>query len=210
MYDFNMNPQWKNLLEKLKAEGVLKTPNIIKAFEKIDRKDFVPEEYKSLAYIDEALPTKEEQTISQPYTVAFMLELLQPKRGDKILDIGAGSGWQSALLACIVSKVYAIEIIPELCEFGKNNVAKYNFIEKGVVEWFCQSAASGFPAGSPFDKIISAASLKDRPPEEWFSQLKDGGRLVAPVNQSIWLFIKAEDKIEEYEYPGFSFVPFKQ
>ena len=93
----------KYLIKELMEEGILKTPSIIGAFEKVDRKDFVPEELKDKAYLNTPLPIGYGQTISQPLTVAFMLELLQPQAGDKVLEVGSGSGWQTALLACIVS-----------------------------------------------------------------------------------------------------------
>ncbi|MEK9209369.1 MAG: protein-L-isoaspartate O-methyltransferase [Patescibacteria group bacterium] len=223
------NQELKNLIARLKIAGVLKTPAIIGAFLKIDRKDFLPENLKNLAYLDEALAIGEGQTISQPYTVAFMLELLEPKAGDKIMDIGAGSGWQTAILAEIVAaggktlgvststpsvkepaagKVYAIERLPELCAFGKDNVSKYNFIESGIVEWFCQDASSGLLQFMPFDKIIVAAEV-DKIPESWKKQLKVGGKIVAPIKNSIWLFIKnSEAGWKTKEYPGFVFVPF--
>lgn len=224
------NEKLENLVNNLKALGVLKTPAIIEAFLKIDRKDFVPEEIKNLAYFDEALAIGQSQTISQPYTVAFMLELLEPKAGEKILDIGAGSGWQTAILAEIVSKpapgetlgvdektpsvkegagkVFAIERIPELCAFGKANVSKYSFIEKEIVEWFCQDASSGLPQLAPFDKIIVAAEV-DKIPELWKKQLKLGGKIVAPIKNSIRLFTKkSENDFLVQEYPGFVFVPF--
>src|SRR4030042_1309162 len=128
------------LIDYLIQEGWLKTPKIINAFQEIKRIDFLTEEVKDLAKSDEALPIGYGQTISQPLVVAFMLELLQPQEGEKILDIGFGSGWTSALLASIVGekgKGIAVEFIPELAEFGKKNISKYNFIEKGVVECFC-------------------------------------------------------------------------
>ena len=121
-----------DLINSLIEEGWLKTERIIKAFQKIKRRDFLPEDSKNLAELNEALSIGWGQTISQPLVVAFMLEQLQSQPGDKILDVGAGSGWTSALLAEIVGpkgKVMAIEIIPELKEFGQNNVAKYNFIK---------------------------------------------------------------------------------
>lgn len=98
-----MNRDLKNLVEHLRNGGYLKTPKIIDAFLNIDRIDFVPENLKEDAYLNIPLPIGKGQTISQPLTVAFMLELLGPKYGDKILDVGAGSGWTSALLAYIVS-----------------------------------------------------------------------------------------------------------
>lgn len=212
------------LVQHLIKIGVLKTPEIIEAFKMIDRADFVPENIRDLAYIDEALPIGEGQTISQPYTVAFMLELLQPRPGDNIFEVGYGSGWQTALLAQIVGgftpdrkgKIYAMEIVKNLCEFGKNNITKYNFIKKGIVETFCQDASSGLPAIAKkigdFDKIIAAAALtgvRNTAINAWKEQLKIGGRVVVPIGQSIWLFIKkSATEFESYEYPGFSFVPY--
>jgi len=206
----------------------------------------VPEKLKDEAYIDAPLPIGQEQTISQPCTVAFMMELLQIEPGDKVLDIGFGSGWTTALLAEIVShsviarirqlaetkqsreltarsprlshiagftcddknrgKVFAIERIPELCEFGKKNVAKY-FPDEEKVEMKCGDGIKGWPENAPFDKIIAGAS-GEKLPEAWKEQLKIGGRIVAPVKNSIWLFIKKDkNKFEEIEHPGFVFVP---
>ncbi len=136
-----------SLIDDLIKEGWLKTPEIIDAFRKIKRADFLPDDIKYLADVNEAFPIGFGQTISQPLTVAFMLELLQPKAGDKILDVGAGSGWTTALLAYCVSqkgRVIAVEIVPELAEFGRNNVAKYNFIETGIVEYVCGDGSKGF------------------------------------------------------------------
>ncbi len=121
------------LIDNLIKEGWLKTPRIIKAFREIKREDFLPDEVKDLAEVDTAMPIGLGQTISQPLTVAFMLELLQPDVGENILDIGSGSGWTTALFSYIVGekgKVYAIEIIPKLKEFGEKNTAKYSFIKK--------------------------------------------------------------------------------
>jgi protein-L-isoaspartate(D-aspartate) O-methyltransferase len=204
------------LTDQLIREGYLKSPKIIEAFRKIKRADFVPKDLlreKGEGFIEEynaPLSIGYEQTISQPLTVALMLELLQPAEGDKILDIGSGSGWQTAMLCQIVGEkgfVYAIERIPELKEFGQNNVAKYNFIEKGIVEFICGDGSLGLPTEAPFDKIIAAAAA-EKIPQAWREQLKIGGRLVTPVENSIWLLIKkAQDEFEEKEYPGFSFVP---
>jgi len=197
------------LVDKLIERGYLKTPEIISAFKKIKRKDFVREEYKDLAEIDEPLPIGYGQTISQPSTVAFMFELLQPKKGDKILDIGSGSGWTATLLAEIVGekgKVYALEIIPELKEFGEKNVAKYNFVKKGIVKFICSDGSHGLPSESPFDKILVSASAT-KIPSALKNQLKNNGRMVIPVGNSIFLVIKKNNKYEEKEFEGFSFVP---
>jgi protein-L-isoaspartate(D-aspartate) O-methyltransferase len=213
-----------NLIDSLIKEGWLKTPRIIEAFRQIKRVDFLPaapevgeprplygrDDSKDLAELNEALPIGYGQTISQPLVVAFMIELLDPRPGEKILDIGSGSGWTSALLAQIVGKkgkVIAIDIIPELVEFGKKNVSKYNFIEKGIVEFICADGSKGYQKEAPFDKILASASARELP-KAWKEQLKVGGRIVTPIGTSIWLFAKkSENEFEEIEYPGFVFVP---
>ena len=198
------------LLESLVDEGYLKTPRIIDAFRLIDRADFVLPEYKDEACGNYPLPIGEGQTISQPLTVAFMLELLNPQPGEKILDIGAGSGWQTALLAEIVGpkgQIVAIERIPKLCRFAEKNLEKYGFVKNGVVKFYCQDATAEIPDG-PYDKIIVAAAADKNIPDLWRKSLKVGGKIVAPVTGSIWLFIKkSAADWEEIEYPGFAFVP---
>ena len=153
-----VNPEYENLIDSLIRDGYLKTLEIIEAFKAIDRADFVPEEYKSEAYVNAPLPLGLDQTISQPLTVAFMLELLEPKPGEKILDIGAGSGWTTALLAYIVSqhkevelpkevqlpKIIAIERILELKQMAEKNISKYNFIEKGIVKIILADGSKGY------------------------------------------------------------------
>jgi len=203
-----MNEQ---LIQQITDSGTLKSKKIIEAFRTIDRANFVPEDKKDQAYRNVPIPIGFGQTISQPETVALMLELLQPKKGEKIMDVGAGSGWQSTLLAHIVGekgKIFSIEIIPELRQFGSQNISKYGFIEDGRVESLSLNAETGMPEEAPFDKIISAASA-NFVPQEWKNQLKVGGRIVMPVKESILLVEKTgKNEFKETEYPGFAFVPF--
>lgn len=204
-----------DLIDNLIRRGYLKTPAIINAFKKIKRKDFVLAIDKRDAEIDAPLPIGVDQTISQPLTVAFMLELLSPKKGDKILDVGSGSGWTTALLAEIVEeagKIYAVEIIPELKKFGEENIKKFNFIKKGRVECFVADGREGLPKLALFDKILVSAAAEEIP-EKLLGQLKISGRLVIPIgrqykSQNLILIEKTgENKFKEKIFPGFAFVP---
>jgi protein-L-isoaspartate(D-aspartate) O-methyltransferase len=208
----------ESLIQSLVNEGYLKTPIIIEAFQKIDRKDFVIDKYKDAAYFNEALPIGEGQTISQPLTVAFMLELLEPCTGEKILDIGTGSGWQAALLSYIISKddrekkgkVVAIERIHNLKKMAENNLAKYGFIEKEITEVIEGNAAEGYEREAPYNKIIAAASGQ-KIPETWKEQIAIGGRIVAPIDFSIYVLDKiGKNEFKKRQYFGFSFVPLIQ
>ena len=199
------------LIDSLIQDGWLKAPRIIGSFREIKRADFMPEDMRNLAELNEALPIGYNQTISQPLTVAFMLEQLRPESGNNILDIGSGSGWTTALLAQIVGpkgKITAIEIVPELKKFGEKNVAKYNFIKKGLVEFICADGSKGYKKEAPFDKILASAAVQGKIPQAWKEQLKVGGRIVTPIRNSIWTLIKKSKKnFKEIEHPGFAFVP---
>lgn len=199
-----------NLIDSLIREEWLRSPDIIEAFRRIKRIDFLPEDLKDLAELNEALPIGSGQTISQPLVVAFLLEWLEPKEGDKILDVGSGSGWTTALLSEIVGekgKVIAVELVSELKEFGERNVSKYNFVKKGIAEFICADGSKGYEKEAPYDKILASASAGELP-EAWKKQLKVGGRIVVPIENSIWLFVKkSETEFEKTERAGFVFVP---
>ena len=174
-----------SLIDNLIKNKTLKSPQIIKAFQKIKRKDFVLSEYKDITETDIPFSINFKQTISQPTTVAFMFELLQPKLGDKILDIGSGSGWTVALLSEIVGKkgyVYGMERINELVLFAKNNINKYSFIKNNIANIFNLDGYNGLPDFAPFDKIIVAATAK-YVPKKLLEQLKVNGRLVMPIGE---------------------------
>ncbi|MBU0535319.1 protein-L-isoaspartate O-methyltransferase [Patescibacteria group bacterium] len=197
----------QELIEHLKSVGILKTPEIISAFEKADRVDFIKLRDKSIAYEDIPLDIGYDQTISQPLTVAFMLEELEPNKGDSVLDIGSGSGWTAALLAYIVGengKVAGLEIIPELVDFGLSNIQKYKLDHVKIEE--AERGVLGKP-GQKFDRILVSASAR-KLPEELILQLKPNGTLVMPVGNSIFKITKSlEGVVSMQEFPGFVFVP---
>ncbi|MFA6098644.1 MAG: protein-L-isoaspartate(D-aspartate) O-methyltransferase [Patescibacteria group bacterium] len=198
-------------IQNLIDEGFLKSIRIINAFKKIKREDFLPIEMKDQAELNIPLPISHGQTISQPLTVAFMLELLQPKFDEKILDIGSGSGWQTALLAEIVGpagRVYAVERIPNLKKIGEENIHKYNFKN---VEFICADGTKGYAKAAPYDRIIVAAAAEIGIPDILLKQLKIGGKLVIPVGKYEQEMVELE-KISDTDYdekrhPGFQFVP---
>lgn len=189
----------------------LKTPHIIEAFKKIKRHDFMTNDMKEMANLNQPLSIGYGQTISQPLVVAFMLELLQPQKGEKVLDVGAGSGWTTALLSEIVGKsgkVIAIEAILDLKEFGEANVDKYGFVKNNIAKFIYGDGRLGYKDFAPYNKILCSAAAQKEIPSAWRAQLKTGGRIAAPIDNSIWLFVKKSDKkFESTEYPGFAFVP---
>ena len=200
-----MNP----LYRYLKSTIGLASKEIEKAFVAVDRVDFVLPEDRALAYQDHPLPIGFGVTISQPTTVAFMINQLNPKIGEKILDVGSGSGWTTALLASIVGftgKVTGTEIIPELVEFGNQNLSKYKFKNAKII---LAGRKPGLPKQSPFDRILVSAAA-EKLPRILLQQLKVGGRMVIPVQSSILsIDRKSEDAFDQKEFPGFIFVPLK-
>jgi len=198
---------YQNLIEQLVANKTLKTPRIIEAFKKVDRTNFMLPEYRQEADIDVPFPIPAGQTISQPTTVAFMIELLQPRPNQKILDIGAGSGWTTAILAEIVGpkgKVIGAEIIKEVYEFGKNNIEKSGYQN---IEYLNIDASGGYEKEAPFDRILGSASIPQIP-EILKRQLKLRGRLVIPVQDSVVLLERiSKNKFKKAVFPFFAFVP---
>lgn len=207
MYD-NKEDKYKELINSLIYSKYLKTPSIIKAFKKFPRRYFVPQTLTQYANENQPLPIGSGQTISQPLTVAFMIELLQPKAGDKILEIGAGSGWQTAILSDIVGekgKILAFEIVKSLAEFGKKNLKKFKLDN---VCYKHGDALKEYKECAPFNKIISGAAFEEIP-DDFRKQLEIGGRLVAPTQKEDIVVINRLEK-EKYKvesHYGFVFVP---
>ncbi|MBL7170239.1 MAG: protein-L-isoaspartate O-methyltransferase [Candidatus Aenigmarchaeota archaeon] len=192
----NFEEENKTLIQSLAAIRVLKTPRIIEAFLKVPRHLFVPKEHLQYAYRDIALPSLGDQTISQPYTVATMLEALSPDVGDNVLDIGSGTGWTTCLLAKIVSrkgKVTGIDIESKLVEFARKNIAKTKLKN---IELVCGDGKKGYPPNAPYDCVLINAAC-DSVPELVIDQTKLGGRIIAPINsgfhQTMTLFQKIGD-----------------
>jgi protein-L-isoaspartate(D-aspartate) O-methyltransferase len=199
------------LVNDLIRNGYLRTDNIIDAFSKIHRIEFIPKDLEGQSEANIALPIGYGQTISQPLTVAFMLELLEPRSGQNILDVGSGSGWTAALLAHIVGNqgsVVAMEVIPELCKYAEKNLDKFNFIKKGIVHFYCQSAEKGFAEKAPYDRILVSASVFEIP-NSFKEQLAVGGKMVIPVRNEIWFVEKKGlENFNIEKFAGFAFVPF--
>jgi protein-L-isoaspartate(D-aspartate) O-methyltransferase len=210
MLHFVRNANMSGLVNTLIKEGYLKDPLIIDAFSEMHRIEFVQREFEEIAEADIPLPIGHGLTISQPKTVALMMELLNPQKDQNILDVGSGSGWTTAILSYVVGsngKVTAIERLSELCELGKNNVDKFQYVKKGIAEFHLGDGSQGYPHNAPYDRILVSA-VTDEIPKALKDQLKIGGKMVIPVRNDIWYLKKnGEDDFYKEEFPGFSFVP---
>lgn len=189
------------------ARGI-SNADVINAMLKVPREEFVLAEMKQYAHLDRPLPIAAGQTISQPYIVAIMTELLEPSKNDRVLEIGAGSGYQAAVLAEIVKEVYTIEIIEELSKVAAENLKKtgYNnvYVKHG-------DGYKGWKEKAPFDSIIITAAVKEIP-QPLIDQLKEGGKVILPKGdprsyQNLVLGIKKDGKIEEVSITPVRFVP---
>ena len=207
----------ETLIDELRSLGYLKTDRIAEAFAAADRKFFVPEETKPYAYLNEPLDVGYGQTISQPLVVAFMLDLLEIKPGETILEIGTGSGWQTALSALLAHDaaherqtpaVVSIERIHELHDRARTALEAWDENMSKTILCIEGDGTRGDAEHMPYDKIISGAAAPDDIPQAWKDQLTIGGRIVAPIKNSIVVLDKTgKNDFLKREFFGYSFVP---
>ncbi len=194
---------------QISGRGV-SNPLVLDAFLRVPRHEFVPSFDQDLAYVDSPLPISHGQTISQPYIVALMTELIVPSPDARILEIGTGSGYQSAILATIVREVYTIEVIPELQESAREHLDRLGFSN---IHYKVGDGYFGWPEEAPFDGILVAAASADIP-EPLLEQLVDGGRMIIPVGtafdfQTLKLVRKKNLHFDVADCGDVCFVPFQ-
>lgn len=199
----------QELVEEIDALGV-QDPKVLQVMASVPRHKFVPEKYLDQAYDNHPLPIGYGQTISQPYIVAWMTELLELQPGEKVLEIGTGSGYQAAVLAELGDvDVYSIEIVPELAESAAERLQELGYTNIHTKQG---DGYYGWPEYAPYDAIIVTAA-PDHLPAPLAEQLKEDGRLVIPIGpvgwvQSLWKFVYEEGELKGYNLGGVSFVPF--
>jgi protein-L-isoaspartate(D-aspartate) O-methyltransferase len=202
--------QMRSMIETIQGYGV-QDEEVLQAMRAVPRHEFVPETYLDQAYDDHPLPIGYGQTISQPFIVAWMTELLDLKPGAKVLEIGTGSGYQAAVLAALGSvDVYSIEIIPELAQMAERRLYRLGY---GGIHLKQADGYYGWAEFAPFDAIIVTAA-PDHLPAPLAAQIVEGGCIVIPIGppggyQSLWKFVDVQDELKAYNMGGVSFVPFR-
>ncbi len=202
----------EEMTKRLVQWGYLTNPEIIAAFKKVPRHEFMPPNVRGYAHVDQPMPIGQGQTISAPSMVAIMLEALDLKKGQKVLEIGAGSGYNVALIAEIVGdggKIITVERVPELAEFGRKNLEKTGY---GWVNVVVGDGTCGYEKEAPYDRILVTACAPELP-KPLIEQLKEGGKLGAPIGHhymfQTWTVAekRSEKDINVRECGGCSFVP---
>ncbi len=192
--------------QQLKPRGI-KDERVLAAMAKVPREEFVPADARPSAYEDGPLPIGYDQTISQPYVVAFMTEQLRPRQSDRVLEIGSGSGYQAAILGELVAEIYTIEIVEPLAKSAEATLQRlgYNNVHIKVGDGY-----KGWPEEAPFDAIIVTCAPQ-KVPQPLIDQLKDGGRMVIPVGerfaQQLYLLEKKNGQLKESITLPVRFVP---
>jgi len=207
--DAYVQTRLKMVADTIEARGV-EDPAVLEAMMTVPRHEFVPQEYIENAYDDNPLPIGYGQTISQPYIVAWMTELLELQPGDRVLEIGTGSGYQAAVLAELGTvQVYSIEIVPELAEQAANKLEGLGYSQVVTKQG---DGYYGWVEYAPYDAIIVTAA-PDHLPAPLAAQLSEGGRLVIPIGppgfwQTLWKFEYVEGELKAFNLGDVAFVPF--
>lgn len=204
--EFRMSRE--RMVAKLHEHYKIRDERVLGAMSKVPRHLFVPEALKAQAYKDNALPISSNQTISQPFIVARMTELLEITPDAKILEIGAGSGYQTAILAVLARKVFSIERIPQLAQIAQERINKFGLEN---VTLTCADGTNGWETYAPFDGILVAAGSPEIP-EPLIRQLKIGGRLVIPIGQDqktqhLFRITRTDRHFKTEDFGACAFVP---
>jgi len=199
----------EHMVERQIAARGLNDPRLLDAFRAVPREDFISGDYADYAYQDSPLPIESGQTISQPYIVALTIDSAGIKPGDKVLEVGAGSGYAAAVIGQIAAQVIAIERHHELVEIARKRMRQLGYRNVEIVEG---DGTLGWPEQAPYDAIVAAAS-GSHVPKSWIAQLKPGGRIVMPIGephgvQSLVKVTKGEDgTLHREDLGGVRFVP---
>lgn len=201
-----------NLVNHWKENNIITDERLLNTFQEVKRENFVLPELKQYAYEDTPLPIIKGQTISQPTTVMLMTQALELKKGEKVLEVGAGSGYQAAIIARMIGskgKVVTTEIIPELAELARKNLEKEGIKNVEIIEW---DGSKGCSKNAPYDKIIVTAATP-KIPSALIEQLRENGIIVIPTgqmySQEMIVGVKKKGNLETKSLGYFQFVPMK-
>ncbi|MEO0246956.1 MAG: protein-L-isoaspartate(D-aspartate) O-methyltransferase [candidate division WOR-3 bacterium] len=199
----------KRLVESWKHLRDIEDERVIQAFLKVPRHFFVPKELIDEAYGDYPLPIGFGQTISQPYMIAYMVQALIPDKNSKVLEIGTGSGYTTAILAELFKEIYTVEIIPELAERARGVLDRLGYEN---IHYFVGDGSEGWPEFAPYDRILVTATAPEVPPP-LVEQLGEGGIIVIPITKGfgevLYRFVKQKNKLKSEELTYCSFVPLR-
>jgi protein-L-isoaspartate(D-aspartate) O-methyltransferase len=196
----------KDMIRDIKDKYGLDAPEVFETMLQVPRERFISKEYRDLAYHDRPIPIGHGQTISQPYTVAFMTDLLDLQGEEKVLEIGTGSGYQAAILSKLAKEVFSVERVEELAKRAEKNLQKLGF--KNIHIRHVKDEI-GWEDEAPFDVVLVTASLDNGVSTKLIKQLKPGGVMVAPVGEEMIKFVKRKNgQVKKESHGPFRFVPF--